>query len=89
VHQLFDQDARRWRRLLPEQAHAARNLDRGPVVNLLSVQHDVAGASRAQARQPTQQGRLAAAVRPDDRGDLPVRDSEREVLDDGIFTVID
>ena len=74
-------------RALREQSEGAGDLLGRPRVERLAVQEHVARARGQQARERTQQRRLAASVRSDDRRDPAGRDGEVESVDDRAVAV--
>ncbi len=80
--QLGDRHAVRHDRALREQPELLRDRAGRQLVDGLAVQQHRALLRGHQAGQRAQQGRLAAAVRADDRRDGPLGDVEVEAIDD-------
>src|SRR5699024_5666558 len=85
--EIGDSDSLRGQGRLREQAQEAGELFGRHPMDLLPVQQHLAATRREQARHGAQQGRLAAGVGADDRGDPAGEQGEVEVLDDGAIAV--
>jgi hypothetical protein len=74
-------------RRLRQHAEDLRDLAGGGAVDALAVEQHVALAGGQQPAQGAQEGRLAAAVGSDDRGDGAVEDVEVEAVDHDVVAV--
>ncbi len=71
--QLLHRDVSRRCGVLRQQPDAPGHLFAGEALDLLPVEEHAALSRRHQAAQGAQQGRFTAAVRPDNRGEVAVR----------------
>ena len=85
--EIRDEDAVGSHRLLREDGHDPGDLAGREAAEVAAVEPEGATRRAQQAREPPQQGRLAAAVRADDRRDRPVGQGEAETIDDGAVVV--
>ncbi len=74
--QLLHRDISRRGGVLRQQPDAPGHLFAGEALDLLSVEEYAALCRRHQAAQGAQQGRFAAAVRTDNRGEVAVRNGD-------------
>ena len=83
VRQLLDGEVGQAIDRLSEERELLRDLAVRELVQHLAVEQHDAALRLQDARQRTQQRRLAGAVRADEPGDAAVLDDEIDVLDDG------
>ena len=74
--QLLHRDVARRGGVLRQQTDASGHLFAGEALDLLPVEEHAAFSRRHQAAQGAQQGRFAAAVRADNRGEMAVRNGD-------------
>ena len=73
--------------MLGHQPHHAGKSLHGVLVGGFAVKGEAAVEGFEQARDTAQQGRFAAPVGTDNRGNLALRELEGEVFDDGLLAV--
>ena len=80
-------DAFRHHVVLRQEREAARKAARAHAVDGFAVEGDVAALRRQQAGEGFQQGRFAAAVRPDECGDFAFRQGGGDAVQDFVVAV--